>query len=88
MKPTHVRIADLKAHLSRHLRDVRRGRSITVFDRTTPVARIVPMGSDPDPLVILPPREGAGPVGRIKALPALDLGIDIVDLLLEDRRRR
>jgi antitoxin (DNA-binding transcriptional repressor) of toxin-antitoxin stability system len=37
-----VGIADLKARLSRHLRMVREGRTLTVFDRDTPVARIVP----------------------------------------------
>ena len=37
-----VRIADLKARLSEHLRAVRNGSTVTVFDRDTPVARIVP----------------------------------------------
>ena len=37
-----VRIADLKARLSEHLRTVRRGRTLTVLDRDTPIARIVP----------------------------------------------
>jgi len=39
---SNVRIADLKARLSEHLRAVRRGRSLTVLDRDTPIARIVP----------------------------------------------
>ncbi len=37
-----VGIADLKAHLSGHLRKVRGGRTLTVLDRDTPIARIVP----------------------------------------------
>jgi antitoxin (DNA-binding transcriptional repressor) of toxin-antitoxin stability system len=37
-----VKIADLKNNLSRHLVRVRRGAEITVLDRDTPVARIVP----------------------------------------------
>ena len=37
-----VKIADLKNNLSRHLARVRRGVEITVVDRDTPVARIVP----------------------------------------------
>lgn len=37
-----VKIADLKNNLSRHLARVRRGGEITVYDRDTPVARIVP----------------------------------------------
>jgi prevent-host-death family protein len=37
-----VKIADLKNNLSRYLARVRRGAEITVYDRDTPVARIVP----------------------------------------------
>lgn len=37
-----VKIADLKNNLSRHLARVRKGGEITVLDRDTPVARIVP----------------------------------------------
>lgn len=37
-----VGIADLKARLSEHLRAVWKGRTLTVLDRDTPVARIVP----------------------------------------------
>jgi prevent-host-death family protein len=45
-----VKIADLKNNLSRHLARVRRGGEITVLDRDTPVARIVPFvhGEKPD----------------------------------------
>ena len=32
-----IGIADLKAHLSEHLHAVRKGRSLTVLDRNTPV---------------------------------------------------
>jgi antitoxin (DNA-binding transcriptional repressor) of toxin-antitoxin stability system len=37
-----VKIADLKNNLSRHISHVRQGGQITVLDRDTPVARIVP----------------------------------------------
>ena len=36
-----VKISELKARLSEHLRHVRRGHTITVMDRDTPVAEIV-----------------------------------------------
>jgi prevent-host-death family protein len=39
---TTVKIADLKNNLSRHLAHVRQGGELTVLDRDTPVARIVP----------------------------------------------
>ena len=37
-----VKIADLKNNLSRHLARVKRGGELTVMDRNTPVARLVP----------------------------------------------
>jgi prevent-host-death family protein len=37
-----AKIADLKNNLSRYLAHVRRGGEITVLDRDTPIARIVP----------------------------------------------
>jgi prevent-host-death family protein len=37
-----VKIADLKNNLSKHLIRVRRGGSVTILDRDTPIARIVP----------------------------------------------
>jgi antitoxin (DNA-binding transcriptional repressor) of toxin-antitoxin stability system len=41
-----VGVADLKAHLSGHLRKVRGGRTLTVLDRDTPIARIVPYDAE------------------------------------------
>lgn len=48
MKPSKeaaVRIAEFKAHLSQHLRNVRRGHSLTLLDRETPIARVLPYPS-------------------------------------------
>ena len=42
-----VKIADLKNNLSRHLAHVRQGGELTVLDRDTPVARIVPFAPRP-----------------------------------------
>jgi prevent-host-death family protein len=41
-----VQIADLKNHLSSHLREVRKGEEIIVHDRSLPVARIIPYVPD------------------------------------------
>jgi prevent-host-death family protein len=38
-----VRIGNLKAHLSAHIRRVRKGEEVLVCDRNQPVARIVPI---------------------------------------------
>jgi prevent-host-death family protein len=42
LKEKTVKIADLKSHLSEHLRTVRSGNPITLMDRNTPIARILP----------------------------------------------
>lgn len=42
-----VRVAELKARLSEYLRAARRGQAVTVCDRETPVARLVPI----DPVI-------------------------------------
>lgn len=38
-----VKIGDLKAHLSAHLRSVRNGGEVLVCDRNQPIARIIPV---------------------------------------------
>lgn len=41
-KGQRVGVAELKARLSTYLRAARRGQEVTVYDRETPVARLVP----------------------------------------------
>jgi len=81
-----VRIADLKARLSEHLRAVRRGRTLIVLDRDRPVARIVPYDGDRRPLTVRSPRPGAVPLARVSLPPALRVKGDIVALLAEERQ--
>jgi len=79
-----VRIADLKARLSEHLRAVRRGRTLTVLDRDTPIARIVPY-DESEPLRIRhatrKPRELTLPAPPAKPT-------DSLAVLLQDRASR
>ena len=82
---TNVRIADLKSRLSEHLRRVRHGASITVLDRDTPVARLVPY-EDGSPLVIRKPLPSAPPLRDVALPPPLGIERDVVELLLEDRQ--
>jgi prevent-host-death family protein len=78
-----VRIAELKAHLSEHLRSVRNGETLTVLDRDTPVARIVPFESRP-----LEMRKAKRRLRDVK-LPAKPAKrTDSLSALLEDRRSR
>jgi antitoxin (DNA-binding transcriptional repressor) of toxin-antitoxin stability system len=78
-----VRIADLKARLSEHLRVVRNGGTLTVLDRDTPVARIVPFSAQP-----LEIRKAKRRFRDLKLPPKPSKRTDSVALLLEDRRRR
>jgi prevent-host-death family protein len=80
-----VRVADLKSKLSEHLRKVRAGRSVTVLDRTTPIARIVPY-EEGSSLTVRKPMPGAPSLQEVRLPPPLRLQRDIVSLLLEERQ--
>jgi antitoxin (DNA-binding transcriptional repressor) of toxin-antitoxin stability system len=80
-----VRVAELKSRLSEHLRLVRRGQSLTVLDRETPIARVVPVEAPAGGLTIRPPIPGTGSPGGVSLPPALSLGTDAVGLLLRER---
>jgi prevent-host-death family protein len=82
-----VRVTELKSHLSHHLREVRAGESLTVYDRTTPVARLVPVDRGDD-LWLTRPLTKAPPVGLVKLPRARPIDIDVVDMLLRDRQSR
>ncbi len=89
---TAVSISDLKANLSRYLREVRRGGEVQVLDRGKPVARLVApaVKDDDDDLrtrlvsagVIRP---GKGGAARILDEPPLALDARISEALAEDR---
>jgi prevent-host-death family protein len=80
-----VRIADLKSRLSEYLRAVRRGDTITVLDRQTPVAQILPVGQE-RLLRVHEPAPGAPTLNKIPMPKPLNPKIDIVQLLLEERQ--
>ncbi len=81
-----VTIAELKARLIEHPREVRSGCSLTVLDRNTPIARLVPYPSDTDVLVIRKPLDPRRSVRDVPLPRPLDLDTDVRELLLEERR--
>ena len=81
----HIRIAELKSRLSEHLRHVRGGRTLTVLDRHTPIAQIVPCGDPNASLSVRGPLTGAPKLQRVPLPPPLRLRKDIVSLLLQER---
>ena len=86
MTMTGIRIAELKSHLSEHLRKVRAGGSLTVLDRDTPIARIVPWNAGNGFLKLRAPLPGAPKLQRVPLPPPLRLREDIVKLLMEERQ--
>lgn len=80
-----VRIAELKARLSEYLRVVRRGESISVLDRETPVALLVPV-RDPRRLGIRKPAAGTPRPNAVPLPKPANLDMDVVKLLLEERQ--
>lgn len=86
MTMNEVRIADLKSRLSEHLRKVRAGRSLTILDRDTPIARIVPWQAGDGALKVRAPLPGAPKLQRVPLPPPIPLRADIVTLLMEERQ--
>ena len=78
-----VGIADLKAHLSEYHKSVRKGRTLTVLDRDTPVARIIPYAADPVEV-----RRATRRLRDLKLPPPPATATDSLTVLLDDRRRR
>ena len=81
-----VGVADLKSRLSEYLRKVRAGRSITVLDRDTPIARIVPFEAAGAPLVTRRPHPGSPTPGEAPLPPPLGIEVDVLALLREERQ--
>jgi len=79
-----VGIADLKAHLSQHLRKVRGGRMLTVLDRNTPIAQIVPYDAE-KPLEV---RRATRRPRDLSLPPPPSRPTDSLSVLLQDRASR
>ena len=91
---TTASISDLKANLSRYLREVRRGGEVQVLDRGAPVARLVPPETGDDEGIrkrligtglIRPGKGGAAAI--LDEVP-LALPVSISEALTEDRTDR
>jgi prevent-host-death family protein len=78
-----VKVAELKAQLSAYLREARRGHAVTVCDRDTPVARLVPYAAVDESLSSkLPVRHW----GALKLPAPLGRRVDSLAALLEERQ--
>ncbi len=79
-----VGIADLKARLSQHLRTVRRGHSLTVLDRDTPIAQIIPYDRE----AALEIRKATRDPHDLRLPPPPAKATDSLAVLLDDRGSR
>lgn len=80
-----VGVAELKARLSSYLREARRGHSVTICDRDTPVARLVPVDAS-TPLIVRPRSSRFSSLQAVPLPPPHRRAADAVALLLEDRQ--
>ena len=91
---TTASVSELKANLSRYLREVRRGGEVEVLDRGAPVARLVPAAAGDDAGIrerligagVL--RPGRGSTAAILESPPLALPVGLSEALAEDRADR
>jgi len=81
---TSIQMADFKAHLSRYIRGVRQGHPLTLLDRQTPVAQVVPYSEKPGKLAVRPITRKPNQV----RLPApLGKRLDVVRYAAQERQR-
>jgi prevent-host-death family protein len=93
---TRVSVSELKANLSKYLREVKRGGEVQVLDRGVPVARLTALSVAAasgdqrrerlirDGIVI----PGSGDASAVLERPPVKVGASILEALLEDREDR
>ena len=82
-KTGRVGVAEFKAKLSAYLRSVRRGETLTLYDRETPVARVVPIEGRVGPLTV---REAVTRPHDAELPAPLGRAIDTLAALLAERQ--
>jgi prevent-host-death family protein len=84
---TKAKVSELKARLSAYLAEVRTGETVVVYDRATPIARLVPFAEDAGDLVVIPAEDAPTTVKKLKGVrPSSQVDSDA--LLRELRRDR
>ena len=78
-----VKVGELKARLSEYLRAARRGHPVTVCDRDTPIARLVPYVPEGEPLTV---RQPVRALHDVELPPPLGRPIESLAALLEERQ--
>ncbi|MBI4614654.1 MAG: type II toxin-antitoxin system Phd/YefM family antitoxin [Planctomycetes bacterium] len=79
-----VKISELKARLSAYLHAVRRGATVTILDRKTRVALLVPLENGPGGIDVVPASRPPGAIAGIRGVRPRR-AIDVVAILAETR---
>jgi len=82
-----VKIAELKDHLSEHLRAVEQGARLEVTDRNRPIVRLIPATAQTAKVRVLPARR-SGVELRSKRYPRARWPVRSLELLQEERGKR
>ena len=82
-----VMVSELKAHLSAYLAEVRKGETVIVCDRSTPVARLSPFEESIDGLRIDEPTSSSASLRKLKPVP-VRRRVDVVRILRDGRDQR
>jgi prevent-host-death family protein len=83
----HAGVAQLKARLSQYLARVRGGDTVVVYDRNTPIARLVPYAESDDGFVVVEATEPAAAVRGVRGIKP-KRAVDVVRILRESRDHR
>ena len=65
---TRVKVSELKARLSAYLAEVRVGGEVLVYDRATPIARLVPFNEERDDVHVIPESNTPAALRRLKGV--------------------
>ena len=84
---TKTNVSELKAKLSAYLAEVRAGGTVVVYDRVTPIARMIPFQEDRDDLSIIDATDPPAALKRIKGVRPRR-PVDTDKLLAELRKDR
>ena len=83
----HAKVSELKAHLSAYLAQVRKGETVIVSDRRTPVARLVPLDQRTEGVTIERARRPTSDLRQVRGVP-LRRRVDVGKMLRQSRDQR
>lgn len=83
-----VKVGELRNHLSKYLKKVRQGMEVLISDRDTPIGRLVPYTKGKqESFELIPPKRNEKSFAKFLGSD-IELPVDPVQLLLEDRWKR